>query len=265
MRLTGAEIVAEMLIQEGVPYAIGIGGHGNLPLLEAFRQRQQHIQVIMPRHEQAAVHMADGYYRVKGEPLAVFTSMGRGSITRSHGDGLRRIDSIAAADWRTLTYMRGWGVLRSRAPALVRLPRMLSRRSSEAGTSTARSSSRARSARRSTRCARAARHGDDPLPMDVRQLRWRWRRSIAPGGRTDRPAGDPAAIRQAAECAPGQKPVIVEGGGVILSGRRPNCCPGGAYGACVVSPMQAKSALPEPPVMLGIWAPTHDLRQLHDG
>ena len=79
MKLTGSEIVADMLAKEGVPYAIGIPGHGNLALVDAFRRYQDRIQIIMPRHEQAAVHMADGYYRVKGEPLAVFTSIGAGA------------------------------------------------------------------------------------------------------------------------------------------------------------------------------------------
>ena len=35
MRLTGSDIIAEMLVREGVPYAIGIPGHGNLPLVVA--------------------------------------------------------------------------------------------------------------------------------------------------------------------------------------------------------------------------------------
>ncbi|MFN3332781.1 MAG: thiamine pyrophosphate-binding protein, partial [Caldilinea sp.] len=60
LRLNGSEIVVEMLAREGVPYAIGIPGHGNLPLVDALRRRQETIKVIMPRHEQAAVHMADG-------------------------------------------------------------------------------------------------------------------------------------------------------------------------------------------------------------
>ena len=65
-----------MLAKEGVAYAIGIPGHGDLTLVDAFRRYQDRIQVIMPRHEQAAAHMADGYYR---EPLAVFTSIGAGA------------------------------------------------------------------------------------------------------------------------------------------------------------------------------------------
>jgi acetolactate synthase I/II/III large subunit len=79
MKLTGSEIITEMLVREGVPYVIGIPGHGNLALVDALRRYRDRLHVIMPRHEQAAVHMADGYYRVKGEPLAVFTSIGAGA------------------------------------------------------------------------------------------------------------------------------------------------------------------------------------------
>ena len=94
MKRTGSEIVTEILVREGVPYAIGIAGHGNLALVEAFRRYQDRIQVIMPRHEQAAVHMADAYCRVKGEPLAVFASIGAGASNTALG-----LATAAAAVW----------------------------------------------------------------------------------------------------------------------------------------------------------------------
>ena len=76
MRLTGGEIIAEYLIKEGVPYIVGIPGHGCLGLVDAFKGREDRIKVLQVRHEQAAVHLADGYYRFSGKPLAVFTSIG---------------------------------------------------------------------------------------------------------------------------------------------------------------------------------------------
>ena len=113
MKLTGSEIVVEMLIREGVPYAIGIPGHGNLPLVDALRRRQDSIQVIMPRHEQAAVHMADGYFRVNGQPLAVYTSIGAGATNTAIGLATAYVDSIPLLllIGETHTYMRGVGVL----------------------------------------------------------------------------------------------------------------------------------------------------------
>lgn len=57
MRLTGGEIVMERLIAEGVPYLVGIPGHGCIAMLDAARTRRDRLQVIQIRHEQAAVHL----------------------------------------------------------------------------------------------------------------------------------------------------------------------------------------------------------------
>ncbi len=113
LHLNGSEIVVEMLIREGVPYAIGIPGHGNLPLIDALRRRQDKIKVIMPRHEQAAVHMADGYFRASGQPVAVYTSIGAGAANTALGLATAYVDSIPllVLIGETHTHMRGVGVL----------------------------------------------------------------------------------------------------------------------------------------------------------
>ena len=70
--LTGGEMIARYLEKEGVEYLVGIPGHGSTNLLDAFNDSE--VDVIQPRHEQGAAHLADGYARASGEPLAVFTS-----------------------------------------------------------------------------------------------------------------------------------------------------------------------------------------------
>jgi len=75
MRLTGGEIVVEYLVKEKVPYAAGIPGHGCLGLVDALMKRKSDISVLQVRQEMSAVHLADGYYRMTGKPLAVFTSI----------------------------------------------------------------------------------------------------------------------------------------------------------------------------------------------
>ena len=75
INLTGGEIVRDRLLAEGVPYLVGIPGHGIVAILDAFRTSTDRIKVLQVRHEQSAVHLADGYYRVAGKPLAVFTSI----------------------------------------------------------------------------------------------------------------------------------------------------------------------------------------------
>ncbi len=57
MKLTGGQIVVQTLIREGVPYIVGIPGHGTLGLSDALIGQDQ-LQVLQIRHEQAAVHLA---------------------------------------------------------------------------------------------------------------------------------------------------------------------------------------------------------------
>ena len=77
--MKGGELIAETLVQEGVPYIFGICGHGNVGILDALYQVRDKIQLISPRHEQCAGHMADAYFRVKHRPVATLTSTGPGS------------------------------------------------------------------------------------------------------------------------------------------------------------------------------------------
>jgi acetolactate synthase-1/2/3 large subunit len=75
----GADLIAEHLIQEKMPYVFGICGHGNVGMLDALYDRKKDIKLISPRHEQTAGHMADAYYRVAHQPVATLTSCGPGS------------------------------------------------------------------------------------------------------------------------------------------------------------------------------------------
>ena len=78
-RMRGADIIVEYLIREKVPYVFGLCGHGNIGLLDGFYDRQDAIKVLTVRHEQAAGHMADAYFRVAHHPVATLTSCGPGS------------------------------------------------------------------------------------------------------------------------------------------------------------------------------------------
>ena len=75
----GADLIAEFLIGEKIPYIFGICGHGNVGMLDALYQVRDQIKLISPRHEQTAGHMADAYFRVKHQPVATLTSCGPGS------------------------------------------------------------------------------------------------------------------------------------------------------------------------------------------
>lgn len=113
MELTGGEIIAEYLIKQKVPYVIGIPGHGCLALADAFLGREDRLTVLMPKQEMSGVHIADGYYRVTGRPLAVFTSIGPGAINTAIGVATCFVDSAAALVFTgdAHTHMRGHGLL----------------------------------------------------------------------------------------------------------------------------------------------------------
>jgi acetolactate synthase-1/2/3 large subunit len=113
MRLTGGEILAEYLIAEGCPFVCGIPGHGDMGIFDAFKDRADRIDVVAPRHEQSAVHIADAFYRASGRMLATITSIGPGSANTVMGLATAYVDSIPvlAVTGGPQTYMYGRGVL----------------------------------------------------------------------------------------------------------------------------------------------------------
>ena len=68
MELTGAEIFARCLQDEGVEYVFGYPGGAVLHVYDALFQ-QEDVKHILVRHEQGATHAADGYARATGKPL----------------------------------------------------------------------------------------------------------------------------------------------------------------------------------------------------
>ncbi|MBF0279748.1 MAG: thiamine pyrophosphate-binding protein [SAR324 cluster bacterium] len=93
--MRGADIIAEYLIREKIPYCFGICGHGIIGLLDALYDRQDKIKTMTVRHEQAAGHMADAYFRVAHKPVATFTSCGPGSTNLTTALASAMMDSSA--------------------------------------------------------------------------------------------------------------------------------------------------------------------------
>jgi acetolactate synthase-1/2/3 large subunit len=110
--LTGAQIIAEYLVRQGVTHAAGIPGHGCWTLTDALLDRPE-IRTVQVMHEQSAVHLADGFYRASGRPMLAFTSIGPGAANTVIGMATAYVDSTAVALFTgsTHTYMRGHGVL----------------------------------------------------------------------------------------------------------------------------------------------------------
>ena len=112
-RLSGAQIVVEYLVRQGVPIVAGIPGHGSWSLTDALLDRQDAIRTVQVMHEQSAVHLADGYYRATGQPILAFTSIGPGATNTVVGMATAYVDSTAVAllTGSPHTYMRGAGLL----------------------------------------------------------------------------------------------------------------------------------------------------------
>ena len=91
--LTGAKIVIESLIQENVKVIFGYPGGAVLPIYdELFKQKK--IRHILVRHEQAAVHAAEGYARSTGKVGVVLVTSGPGATNTVTGLTDAMMDSV---------------------------------------------------------------------------------------------------------------------------------------------------------------------------
>ncbi|MGP1683860.1 MAG: thiamine pyrophosphate-binding protein, partial [Giesbergeria sp.] len=93
--MKGATLISEFLVKEKIPYVFGICGHGNIGLLDGLYEVRDRIKLVSPRHEQVAGHMADGYFRVKHQPVATLTSTGPGSANLIMSMAVAQTDSSA--------------------------------------------------------------------------------------------------------------------------------------------------------------------------
>ena len=91
--LSGAEMVVRSLRDEGVKYIYGYPGGALLHIYDAIF-RQDDVEHILVRHEQAAAHMADGYARATGKPGVVLVTSGPGATNTITGIATAYMDSI---------------------------------------------------------------------------------------------------------------------------------------------------------------------------
>src|SRR6202167_5261794 len=91
-RLTGAEILWATLEGEGVREVFGYPGGAILPAYDALRKFP--IRHILVRHEQGAVHMADGYARASGRVGVAVATSGPGATNMVTGIATAMLDSI---------------------------------------------------------------------------------------------------------------------------------------------------------------------------
>ena len=91
--LSGADMLIRSLQDEGIEYVYGYPGGAALHIYDALF-RQDKVKHILVRHEQAAVHMADGYARATGKPGTVLVTSGPGATNTITGIATAFMDSI---------------------------------------------------------------------------------------------------------------------------------------------------------------------------
>ena len=92
-KLSGADMLIRALQDEGVDHVFGYPGGAVLHIYDAVF-RQNRIQHVLVRHEQAATHMADGYARSTGRPGVVLVTSGPGATNAITGIATAYMDSI---------------------------------------------------------------------------------------------------------------------------------------------------------------------------
>ena len=94
MKLTGSQIVMEVLLEQNVDTVFGYPGGAALNVYDALYEYSDRIQHILTAHEQGAAHAADGYARSTGKTGVVFSTSGPGATNLVTGIATAYMDSI---------------------------------------------------------------------------------------------------------------------------------------------------------------------------
>ncbi|HXF70044.1 MAG TPA: biosynthetic-type acetolactate synthase large subunit [Thermoflexus sp.] len=107
-RMKTAWAVMEALVREGVEVIFGVPGGASLPLYDALYDYPQ-IRHVLVRHEQCAIHMAEGYARATGRPGVCFTTSGPGATNLVTGltDAMMDSTPVVAITGQVPTFFMG--------------------------------------------------------------------------------------------------------------------------------------------------------------
>ncbi len=93
MKITGSELLVKALIAEGVHHLFGFPGGVVIPIFDTLYSAPQ-IKVVLTRHEQGAVHAADGYARSTGRTGVCLVTSGPGATNTVTGIATANFDSV---------------------------------------------------------------------------------------------------------------------------------------------------------------------------
>lgn len=92
--MDGAQALIKTLDDLGIEYIFGYSGGAAIPIFDALETVKTKMKFILVRHEQGAVHMADGYARATGKPAAVLVTSGPGAGNTVTGLMTAMMDSV---------------------------------------------------------------------------------------------------------------------------------------------------------------------------
>jgi acetolactate synthase-1/2/3 large subunit len=217
MKKTGAKILVDTLLAEGVEVLFGYPGGAVIPLFDVLYDEK--VRFILTRHEQGAAHMADGYARATGKVGVCIATSGPGATNLTTGIATANFDSVpvVAITGQVKTHLIGndafqeadvTGIMRpiTKHTELVKDVADL-----------------ARTIREAFHIARTGRPGPVvvDVPVDVTTAKWD---GDVPGevdlpGYKPRYEGNVRQVKRTAEAiAKAKQPLIYAGGGVIISG-----------------------------------------------
>jgi acetolactate synthase-1/2/3 large subunit len=107
--MDGAQALIKTLDDLGIEYIFGYSGGAAIPIFDALETVKTKMKFILVRHEQGAVHMADGYARATGKPAAVLVTSGPGAGNTVTGLMTAMMDSVPmiVLSGQTVSWMLG--------------------------------------------------------------------------------------------------------------------------------------------------------------
>jgi acetolactate synthase-1/2/3 large subunit len=216
LAFTGAQTIINALLRHGKTTVFGYPGGAVIPLYDALYDTK--ICHILTRHEQGAIHAADGWARITGQPGVVFATSGPGATNLATGLANAHMDSVplvvitgqvSTSSIGTDSFQEadiyGISIPITKHNYLVKDPADLPRVLDEA-----------------FYLANTGRPGpiliDVPKDIQIQEITKPWPEKIAIAGYNPCPPIDPAQIQFLADAIKvSQRPVLYVGGGAILA------------------------------------------------
>ena len=218
MKLSGAQILCESLIKEGVDTMFGLPGGALLPLYDALPEYPQ-LRHVLVRHEQGAAHAADGYARAVGKVGVCIATSGPGATNLVTGIAAAYLDSapMVAITGQVARPFIGKDAFQEIDITGITLP------ITKHNYMVMRAEDIATVVKEAFHIAREGRPGpvliDIPRDVFIEEAEFRYPDKLNLRGHGPTLKGHPAQVKKAAKLVnEAKRPVIIAGRGVIISG-----------------------------------------------